>query len=284
MGRFFTKEDRDQLIYYQVPKVLIIGDRYKDMKSNAKLLYITLLDRMKLSLKNDWCDDLGRYYVRMSIEKGSDLLGFSPSTFKNMKKELIKYGLLVEDREGLTKTNRLYILQCEYTEEDIIRINKEVDDMLEEAEKVAQTVDAQLKGKSYPSREVKVTHHDGQNLTTSNNNLINNNSIKNKDLVNKEELVNNESNNSINNSEQETIHKLTNEYRAKGLTKEVCLRVLEEVMANKDNVKNFGAYLRTCLERTLYNHNVKHGLIEHGPTFKETIKNTSLPYYDFSEG
>lgn len=52
-------------------------------------------------------------------------------------------------------------------------------------------------------------------------------------------------------------------------------------MANKDNVKNFGAYLRTCLERTLYNHNVKHGLIEQGPTFKETIKNTSLPYYDF---
>lgn len=101
-------------------------------------------------------------------------------------------------------------------------------------------------------------------------------------IVNKENLVNNETNDSINTSEQETIHKLTNEYRAKGLTKEVCLRVLEHVIDNKDNVENFGAYLRVCLERTLYNHNVKHGLIEQAPTLKERLKNTSIPYYDFS--
>jgi DNA-binding PadR family transcriptional regulator len=72
----------------------------------------------------------------------------------------------------------------------------------------------------------------------------------NKYFVNKE---------SVNNDE--IINKLISEYRLKGLSKEVCYRVLKEVEANPD-IDNFGAYFRTCLENTLYKSQLKHGQID----------------------
>ena len=72
-----------------------------------------------------------------------------------------------------------------------------------------------------------------------------NNYFVNKKLVNNDEIIN----------------KLISEYRLKGLSKEVCYRVLKEVEANPD-IDNFGAYFRTCLENTLYKSQLKHGQID----------------------
>ncbi|MFC9354905.1 replication initiator protein A [Arthrobacter sp. NPDC057013] len=171
--KYFTDAHLDGLIHYQVPKILVIGDKYKKMKPNAKLLYMVLVDRIKLSMKNGWKDENGRYYVRMSKEKGAELLGFSDKTFINMKKELESYGLLEQKQQGLTKTNLLFVGMLDYTEEDIYKLNNEVDDMLEDAEKHAENVDTTLKGKSYTSRSVKVTLQEVKKLHTSNNDSIN---------------------------------------------------------------------------------------------------------------
>ncbi|MEJ9232242.1 hypothetical protein LAV79_22860 [Peribacillus butanolivorans] len=64
---------------------------------------------------------------------------------------------------------------------------------------------------------------------------------------------------SINNDE--IIHRLTYEYRLKGMSKELCLRVVEEVLST-NSFENFGGYLRSCLENTIYRNQVKHGLID----------------------
>src|SRR5699024_12018797 len=164
--RYFTDDNRDNLIHYQVPKVLAIGERYKKMNANAKWLYVLLLDRIKLSMLNEWKDEKGRYYVRMSEDKGSQLLGVSGKTFRNMKKTLQEYDLLEEERQGLTKSNKLYVLMLDYTDDDIYTLNNDVDDMLEEEEKHAQNVDKSLNGKSYRSRTVKVTEHERNILPT----------------------------------------------------------------------------------------------------------------------
>lgn len=251
MSGYFTKADMDQLVYYQVPKVLITGDRYKSMKSNAKLLYITLIDRMKLSMKNEWCNDDGHYYVRMSVEKGAELLGFSEGTFKNMKKELKKYDLLDEDREGQGRTNRLFLKHCSYSNDDVIRLNNEVDDMMEEFEDKAQSVGAQEKDKNCLSREAKIDSLERQNLTTSNNNLNKNKTTKNEEehIVNKDTV----------NNDQEIIDKLVLEYMKKGLSKDVCLRVVEEIKQSTTTIHNLGGYLRAALEKSLYRSNYKKG-------------------------
>ncbi|MGY6209501.1 hypothetical protein ACXEO8_05960 [Cytobacillus firmus] len=81
--------------------------------------------------------------------------------------------------------------------------------------------------------------------------------------------------------DDEIIYKLTNEYRAKGLSKEVCLRVVDEVMQVRHTIENFPAYLATCLKNTLYKSQVKHGLINPYERMRERLKGTDIPYFDW---
>jgi hypothetical protein len=87
----------------------------------------------------------------------------------------------------------------------------------------------------------------------------------------KNNFVNKES---VNNDE--IIYKLTNEYRLKGMSKDLCLRVVDEVLAT-DSVQNFGGYLTVCLENTLYKSKLKHGQID----FSERYAGKSVPFYDW---
>lgn len=285
MSHYFTRDDRDQLIYYQVPKVLIVGEAYRDMKPNTKLVYILLLDQVKLSMQNDWQDD-GKYYVRLGAEKAEELLGMSSSTFKRCKKELADYGLLEEERDGLTRANKLFPLKLTYTDDDLIKVNSDTETAIkEDMDHAAQVNDNNmqldkapslkcqndlsgdevtlnsLEGSNWSEQRVKMTHQEGSKRTTNKNNYINNNLSNNNDnksvnkLVNKETVIND-----IRNDEDEvTIHKLTNEYRLKGLNKDIVLRVVKEVMNNRSEIKNLGGYLRSCLETTLYRTRAKKG-------------------------
>ncbi|MGG1916090.1 replication initiator protein A [Priestia megaterium] len=273
MTRYFTESDMDNLIHYQVPKILLIGDKYKSLNPNAMKLYIILLDRLKLSMKNNWKKD-GKYYVRISIGKGSDLLGFSESTFKRAKKELAKYELLEEDRIGKNISNRLFPLKLEYSEEDIYRLNNEVDDLLEEEEKSAEEREEKwngqkaLSGKNKRKGQNELTDSDQQNQrkgqnepvdgskrTTSNNNYNNNKNINNN-FVNKENPVYKNSK-----SIDETISKLCTEYMSKGLNKDICLKVASEALEKIDFIDNFGGYLRNSLQGALHSVQWKTGQI-----------------------
>ncbi|SIR68424.1 hypothetical protein SAMN05878482_10524 [Peribacillus simplex] len=100
---------------------------------------------------------------------------------------------------------------------------------------------------------------------------------KEQDKEKKDYIVNKET---VNNDD--IIYKLTNEYRIKGLSIEVCVRVVEEARQKKD-IENFGAYLRTCLENTLYRSNVKHGVIDPHEKFKERLKDSDVPLYNWLE-
>jgi DNA-binding PadR family transcriptional regulator len=91
---------------------------------------------------------------------------------------------------------------------------------------------------------------------------------QNKDINNY--FVNKES---VNNDE--IINKLISEYLLKGLSKEVCYRVLKEEEANPD-LDNFGAYFRTCLENTLYKSQLKHGQIDPYETFEGRLNDSNV--------
>ncbi|MED0667751.1 hypothetical protein P4T04_15610 [Bacillus badius] len=80
-------------------------------------------------------------------------------------------------------------------------------------------------------------------------------------------------------NKDEIISRLINEYRLKGLSKEVCLRVVNEVMQNEE-IENFPAYLRTCLENTLYKSRLKRGEID---LSEKLNQNNNSPLYNWLE-
>ena len=49
-------------IFYQIPKELFINPYYKNLSSDSKLLYALLLDRLSVSMKNQWIDEDGNIY------------------------------------------------------------------------------------------------------------------------------------------------------------------------------------------------------------------------------
>lgn len=242
------------------------------MKPNALKLYMVLFDRMKLSMQNEWKDDQDRYYVRMSQDGASELFGWSPTTFRSMKKELEKFDLLMQVQEGQGKTNRLYIAKCRYEESDIYRINKEVDAEMEENEMMAQTVDMTKKNKSCSSRRTKVDLLEEQKLTTNKNNL-NNTDLNDNEFI---------GNNLLTSSQDDTSDRLILEYMKKGLSKEVCLRVLNEVKMNP-HVENFGGYFRAALENALDNSSVKHGRASKVDVLEKRWQKKGLPLYDWTK-
>ncbi len=59
---FYGRDDAEQYQFYRIPKPLITGEQFREISCESKLLYGLMLDRLSLSMKNGWFDDLNRAY------------------------------------------------------------------------------------------------------------------------------------------------------------------------------------------------------------------------------
>ena len=95
--------------FYQFPQWLLKEEPYKNLGDKAKLMYMLLFDRRTLSIKNKWYDNNGQIYMYFTNKQFMDELSCSEPAIIKAKKELTKFGLLKEVRQGINKPNRLYI-------------------------------------------------------------------------------------------------------------------------------------------------------------------------------
>ena len=114
-GRISLEQALNSDNFYQLPKVVIKSKYYRKLKAEAKLMFMLCRDRLSASLdstrKGDlrFVDDLGDIFIYYNIEDLSEDLGCGRDKFMKLKKELIKYGLIDEVRQGLNKANRIYV-------------------------------------------------------------------------------------------------------------------------------------------------------------------------------
>lgn len=133
MSKFYTIQDANKLRFYQVPKVLVEGEKYSELGLAEKLTYGILLDRLQLSIKNNWCDEDGYIFFLFSGEKLGELLNVHEKTARKYIRNLIKFGLAEEKRMGRGLTNKLYLIQPEHIESDIRKsIHNEIEDLTRE--------------------------------------------------------------------------------------------------------------------------------------------------------
>nr|DAF55573.1 MAG TPA: replication initiator protein [Siphoviridae sp. ctBtT10]DAP44827.1 MAG TPA: replication initiator protein [Caudoviricetes sp.] len=79
------------------------------MSLRAKVVYALIFDRRSLSLENNWYDKNGDVYMYFTNQQMMEKLNCSEKTIISSKKELEKYGLIKEVRQGVNRPNRLYI-------------------------------------------------------------------------------------------------------------------------------------------------------------------------------
>ena len=60
---YFYGPQAEQFAFFRIPKVLFTDVRFQDISTDAKVLYGMMLDRVSLSVKNNWMDEEGRVYI-----------------------------------------------------------------------------------------------------------------------------------------------------------------------------------------------------------------------------
>ena len=109
---YFYGSQADQYSFYRIPKALFKNDYFRGLSSDAKILYGLMLDRMSLSIKNQWFDDENRAYIYFSIEDIMELLNCGRNKAVKSLQELDSengIGLIEKKRQGFGKTNIIYV-------------------------------------------------------------------------------------------------------------------------------------------------------------------------------
>lgn len=81
-----------------------------ELNETTKLLYMILLDRARLSLRNEgWTDASGHVFLYFTIEAMANVLHKSQMTIKTSLAALESKGLILRKRQGAGHPNRIYV-------------------------------------------------------------------------------------------------------------------------------------------------------------------------------
>lgn len=107
---YFYGAQAEQFSFYRIPKALFTEPNFRELSTDAKVLYGILLDRMSLSLKNQWLDAQNKVYIIFTVEEIMDALNCANQKGTRLMVELEKQaGLIERKRQGLGKPNLIYV-------------------------------------------------------------------------------------------------------------------------------------------------------------------------------
>ena len=123
--KFYQSKNAYGTKFFQLPQVLLYGEKYKKLSDSAKLGYVVLRDRLEYSLQNNWIDDEDRVYFIFTNHELQNLFGWGKSKVSKVKTELEEAGLLFQIQQGFDPKrkknlpNRLYLADLEVTAKDV---------------------------------------------------------------------------------------------------------------------------------------------------------------------
>ena len=173
---YYYGVEAEQFSFYRVPRLLIKGQRFKGLSSDAKLLYGLMLDRMALSMKNGWLDGENKAYIHYTIENIMEDLGCAKATCTKVLAELDSkkgIGLIEKKRQGLGKPDIIYVKNFVLSEssEPMMDEEKVVENPIDsDASTEIQNLNFQ-KSKKQDSRSSEIELQEVQNLNPNYNNI-----------------------------------------------------------------------------------------------------------------
>ena len=189
---YFNGRETASNCYFIIPKALQTDPELRKLSVYAKYLYGLMLDRMKLSAKNNQVDNEGRAYIYYSTENIQKDLGLGRNTVFKLLDELDAdggVGLIERVKLGQGRTSRIYVMRIveaeqeftegNYAEEDVQKFKNGDSDENEDVSEV-QNVNFK-KFKNGTSRSPKSNILEVYNRDANKN--INNKNNYNKNLI-----------------------------------------------------------------------------------------------------
>ena len=106
---YFYGQAGELFSFFRIPKALFQEQQFQDLSTDAKTLYGILLDRMSLSVKNEWFDKKGRAFIIFTIEDVKRTLRCADNKATRLLRELEKFGLIERKRRGQGKPCLVYV-------------------------------------------------------------------------------------------------------------------------------------------------------------------------------
>ena len=106
---FYYGKQADQFSYIRIPKAMMINNEFSVLSLPAKVLYGLLLDRMSLSMKNEWLDKENKVYIIYQISEIQEDLGYSKKKAMEYLNELESFGLVEKKKRGFGLPSILYV-------------------------------------------------------------------------------------------------------------------------------------------------------------------------------
>lgn len=185
--KYFYGTEADQFSFYRIPKALFTNDCFKELFSDAKILYGLMLDRMSLSIKNQWFDEENRAYIYFSIEDIMELLNCGRNKAVKSLQELDDekgIGLIEKRRQGFGKVTIIYVKSF---------VQEECEEQKKEKSKMVKFTN-QTSVEEEDTEEVYISNSNNTNINNTNLSENKSNHIVSADGIGSEE------------DEMETLH------------------------------------------------------------------------------
>ena len=126
---YFYGAQAEQYAFFRIPMLLIKDDYFnKNLSDAAKLLYGLMLDRLSLSVKNNWFDEENRVFIIYTIEQIMIDLNCGRDKAIKIMAELDEdkgIGLIKRIRQGFGKPAIIYVYNFMSKINENIRENAE---------------------------------------------------------------------------------------------------------------------------------------------------------------
>lgn len=106
---YIYEEQSQQFLFYKIPKELFTNEQFVKLSTEGKVLYGLLLDRVSLSIENQWIDENGRVYIIYTLAAICAALRCSEKSAIKYMAELEDIGLVERIRQGFGKPTLIYV-------------------------------------------------------------------------------------------------------------------------------------------------------------------------------
>ena len=124
---YYYGVESDSFNFIQVPRFLFTNPDFRNLKSDSKILYSLMLDRMSLSRKNKWFDEENRVFIIYTLDDMMESIGCGHTKCVDLLKELSMYGLIERKKRGLGKPDIIYVKDFLHALDDESRVDGKQD-------------------------------------------------------------------------------------------------------------------------------------------------------------
>ncbi|MGK9069643.1 replication initiator protein A [Staphylococcus warneri] len=168
--------------FYQLPKFLFEDDYFSKMTTDAKVMYALLKDRFELSKTNNWIDEENNIYLLYTNKQLCSILQYGEPKIIKLKKELEKFNLIINERQGLNRPNKIYLLEPSYDKELTNRkfqnkqiVSSRTNENIVQELTICKSNDTDINDTDYKETENNDTYDMNESKDVINNNTLHSN-------------------------------------------------------------------------------------------------------------